>query len=257
MVHELPARVVVALELAGDRPWSPSCWRGPVGVDQAAQAGRLGCPRRSVCCQGSRAMRRSCLRPGPCWGNRHGQCFQATVVMTQPGFCRACGRPPGFDAAHAGPRSCTFRIDVAGRRCRRAERTECRVVRQRCDRRRGRSARGRRRPRRRARVVASWARGSEVLLAPLQAATLVEPAPPADRLDRDAVQRAFSASCIRWSTRPRRWPRSSVVGRAASVPASPRTAVPGVGFEPTSLSGGAFETTAYAVPPTRLGRRQR
>lgn len=25
-------------------------------------------------CHGSRAMRRRCFRPGPCWGNRHGQC---------------------------------------------------------------------------------------------------------------------------------------------------------------------------------------
>ena len=28
------------------------------------------------CCQGSRTIQRSCLRPGPCWGNRHGQCLE-------------------------------------------------------------------------------------------------------------------------------------------------------------------------------------
>ncbi len=30
----------------------------------------------SACCQGSRAIRRLCFTPGPCWGNRQGQCFE-------------------------------------------------------------------------------------------------------------------------------------------------------------------------------------
>ena len=71
LVDELPARVVVALR-DPPRPCRVAqlLTRRAVGVEQPAQqVGRVVVDDRR--CQGSRRIGRSCLRPGPCCGNRH------------------------------------------------------------------------------------------------------------------------------------------------------------------------------------------
>jgi hypothetical protein len=38
-----------------------------------------------LACHASSTIGRSCFRPGPCCGNRHGQCFQLDWTTTVPG----------------------------------------------------------------------------------------------------------------------------------------------------------------------------
>ena len=85
VVGELPARVVVALRRPATVRVAQFVDPAAVGVEQPAQEGGRMRRRRSRRCQASSTIGRSCLRPGPCCGNRQGQCFQRDCVTTTPG----------------------------------------------------------------------------------------------------------------------------------------------------------------------------
>ncbi len=71
-----------------DRNRQPSEWNRP----------RAKVPGRSLtisCCHGASSIVRLCLLPGPCWGNRHGQCREYAITSVQPTRCRVQTLLPG------------------------------------------------------------------------------------------------------------------------------------------------------------------